>query len=242
MLFSYREVPQESTGFSSFELLYGRYVRGPLSIIREEWEEPKENTLKESVVSYILKTREMLTKMSDIAHKIEHNSKKKQKLYYDRKSITRKLSPGQKVSVLLPTSTSKLLANWKGPYEVIRQVSPVDYEIQLNRKVKKSFHINMLKEWIDRERNDLQVSEDIRECSSMTSSKQIENDCVCNIVLGCDDDMNIVSIENPLLTPNESISDTKINDRLGKNQKEDLETLFQSYSDVLTDVPGKHIL
>ena len=105
LLFSYREVPQESTGFSPFELLYGRYVRGPLSIIREEWEEPKENTVKESVVSYILKTREMLTKMSDIAHKIEHNSKKKQKLYYDRKSITRKLSPGQKVSVLLPTST-----------------------------------------------------------------------------------------------------------------------------------------
>ncbi|KAK3701802.1 hypothetical protein QZH41_005161 [Actinostola sp. cb2023] len=29
MLFAYREVPQESTGFSPFELLYGRRVRGP---------------------------------------------------------------------------------------------------------------------------------------------------------------------------------------------------------------------
>ena len=95
------------------------------------------------MVGYILKTREMLTRMSDIAHKTEHNSKKKQKLYYDRMQITRKLIPGQKVSVLLPTSTSKLLADWIH-YEVIRQVSPVDYEIQLNRKVKKSFHINML--------------------------------------------------------------------------------------------------
>ena len=59
--------------------------------------------MKESVVSYLLKTREMLQKMSNIAHSIELNSKKKQKLYYDKKSITRKLSPGQKVSVLLPT-------------------------------------------------------------------------------------------------------------------------------------------
>ena len=33
VLFAYREVPQESTGFSPFELLYGREVRGPL----ESW-------------------------------------------------------------------------------------------------------------------------------------------------------------------------------------------------------------
>ena len=56
LLFSYREVPQESTGFSPFELLYGKHVRGPLSIIREEWEEPSVNTMKEAVVSYLLKT------------------------------------------------------------------------------------------------------------------------------------------------------------------------------------------
>ena len=35
LLFAYREVPQASTGFSPFELLYGRQVRGPLDILRE---------------------------------------------------------------------------------------------------------------------------------------------------------------------------------------------------------------
>ena len=30
LLFAYREVPQASTGFSPFELVYGRQVRGPL--------------------------------------------------------------------------------------------------------------------------------------------------------------------------------------------------------------------
>ena len=38
LLFAYREVPQASTGFSPFELLYGRDVRGPLDILRETWE------------------------------------------------------------------------------------------------------------------------------------------------------------------------------------------------------------
>ena len=37
VLFAYREVPQESTGFSPFELVYGRDVRGPLDVLREEW-------------------------------------------------------------------------------------------------------------------------------------------------------------------------------------------------------------
>ena len=38
LLFAYREVPQSSTGFSPFELLYGREVRGPLDILWETWE------------------------------------------------------------------------------------------------------------------------------------------------------------------------------------------------------------
>lgn len=37
VLFAYHEVPQESIGFSPFELLYGRAVRGPLDVIRETW-------------------------------------------------------------------------------------------------------------------------------------------------------------------------------------------------------------
>ena len=34
-LFAYREVPQESLGFSLFELVYGRSVRGHMSILKE---------------------------------------------------------------------------------------------------------------------------------------------------------------------------------------------------------------
>ena len=35
ILFAYREVPSESTGFSPFELLYGRHIRGPLAVLKE---------------------------------------------------------------------------------------------------------------------------------------------------------------------------------------------------------------
>lgn len=37
LLFSIREVPQESLQFSPFELLYGCTVRGPMQILKELW-------------------------------------------------------------------------------------------------------------------------------------------------------------------------------------------------------------
>ena len=36
LLFAYREVPQASTEFSPFELLYGRDVRGPLMLLKDK--------------------------------------------------------------------------------------------------------------------------------------------------------------------------------------------------------------
>ena len=37
LLSAYREMPNESTGFSPFELLYGRTPRGPVTILQEVW-------------------------------------------------------------------------------------------------------------------------------------------------------------------------------------------------------------
>lgn len=40
LLFAIREVPQASTGFSPFELLYSWQLMGVLEVLREEWETP----------------------------------------------------------------------------------------------------------------------------------------------------------------------------------------------------------
>lgn len=45
------EVPQESTGYSLFELLYGRDVHGPLDILKESWCGGKQSD--PNVISYI---------------------------------------------------------------------------------------------------------------------------------------------------------------------------------------------
>ncbi|KAL7834718.1 hypothetical protein SRHO_G00289650 [Serrasalmus rhombeus] len=38
LLFAYREVPQSSSGFSPFKLVFSQEVRGPLEVLKEIWE------------------------------------------------------------------------------------------------------------------------------------------------------------------------------------------------------------
>ena len=56
---------------------------------------------------------------------------------------------GVRILVLLPPSTRKLLAQWQGPYPVLRKVGPVTYEVDMfdQAKRRRSFHVNMLRKW-----------------------------------------------------------------------------------------------
>ena len=229
-------LPQDSTGFSPYELLYGCHVRGPLSIIRETWEEPKGDIRNDSVLSYILKTRESLVKMSDIAHRLESISKKRQKVYYDRNACKRTVKPGQKVSILLPTVSNKLLAEWNGPFGIAEQISPVDYSIQTGKRSKKLFHINMLKEWIDRPDDDEEM--EANQVNNLLGRPENNKQSVQILCIGSED-FEIESIENPLLVAQEGLEDVVINDALKVSQKEEIKTMLQTFDDVLIDVPGK---
>jgi len=59
-LFAYREVKQDSLGFSPFELLYGRTVRGPMTILRELWTKDIPNDEVQSTYQYVFDLRNRL--------------------------------------------------------------------------------------------------------------------------------------------------------------------------------------
>ena len=145
LLFAYREVPQASTGFSPFELLYGRQVRGPLDILRESWEAREKSS--ESVVSYVLAMWEKLSRMTELVQENLGQVQRQQKVWYERNARPRELKPGNEVLVLLPTSASMLFAQWQGPYRVEKKVGKVDYVVNMlgKRKHKRMLHINLLR-------------------------------------------------------------------------------------------------
>ena len=150
LLFAYREVPQERTGFSPFKLLYGRDVRGPLDILRETWESNQKDS--PNVISYVLKMRERMVVTSELVHESLKSAAARQKTWYDRHARKRTFQIGDRVLVLLPTSTSKLTAQWQGPGEVVKPVGKVNYLVRMpgRRKPERVFHVNMLQKWHDR--------------------------------------------------------------------------------------------
>ena len=147
LMFAYREVPQESTGFSPFELLYGRKVRGPLDILKETWE--AKATTPDSTVSYLMKVRDRLESMTELAQASDEAAKRTQKRWYDRNARQRSFQFGDQVLVLMPAAHSKLEAQWQGPYTIAEKVTDVTYKIHTPEKRKKSriLHVNLLSPW-----------------------------------------------------------------------------------------------
>ncbi|XP_065416479.1 uncharacterized protein LOC135974099 [Chrysemys picta bellii] len=151
LLLAIREVPQTSTKFSPFELLYGRRPRGLLDLMRETWEQsasPAQGLLK-----YVIQLQEYLAQAGALARENLKTAQERQKRTYDQGAQVREFQPGDRVLLLLPSSESKLLARWQGPYDVVRKVGPVTYEVRQpdKRKGTQRYHVNLLKRWQDRE-------------------------------------------------------------------------------------------
>ncbi len=103
LLFAVREVPQASTGFSPFELLYGRQPRGVLDVIKESWEEGPSNSRSE--IQYVMDLRAKLHTLGRLSMENLLQAQDKQRRLYNRGMRLRQFTPGEKVLVLLLLKT-----------------------------------------------------------------------------------------------------------------------------------------
>ena len=130
LLFAIREVPKESLGFSPFELLYGRSVRGPLAILRELWSGEVSDEQVLSTYQYVIELRERLEQTCQLARDNLEKVQFKQKTYNEKRARSHKFDVGNKFLLLLPTESNKLLLQWKGPYEVVEIVNRMDFRLK----------------------------------------------------------------------------------------------------------------
>lgn len=217
-LFAYREIPNDSLKFSPFELLYGRQVRGPLTILHELWTNDSIDSEVKTTYQYVLDLRSRLEETARLAAEQAEISSRNYKAYYDLKAKPRKLNTGDDVLVLLPSSSNKLVMQWLGPYSVVEcKGNGVDYVIRVRGK-NKLFHINMLKKYFRRDGLE-RKGETVQVCV-------VEDEDNCNN--NC----------KPVYFETDSDNNINIGSESSESQVDDLKVILKEFSDVLTDKPG----
>lgn len=221
VLFSYRECPVETIGFSPFELLYTYPVRGPLSLIKRVWTDsnPEFTSTKPNVISFMLETRERFRISKELAKEMGDKSRVNSKVWYDKKARLRTFEPGQMVLALLPRQGQPLEAKWKGPYKVMERIGLVDYIVATpnNRKSTRLCHINMLKPYIARDWN---------------------HDIVSSCLVF--DPSPLTDVQHPEFGPSPSKGEDKFSlEHLDGDKKTELVGLLESFSGLFSDLPGK---
>jgi len=148
---SVREVPQTSTGFSPFDLLYSHKPRGLLDIAKETWEE--QPCLHHTMIEHVGMMRDRMAAVFPIVKEHMERAQREQRATCNRAAQPREFSPGDRVLVLVPTVECKFLATWQGPFELIEKVEEVNYKVRQpgKRKMEQIYHINLLKIWHVRE-------------------------------------------------------------------------------------------
>ena len=212
MLFAYREAPQSRTGFSPNELVFGRQLRGPLDVMKEVWTDAQETEAK-SVIQHLLDMWDRLDHSQEAANDNLKATEQRQKTWYDRNAWKRSFQIGDNVLVSLPSSTSKLLAEWQGPQPVTKQLGPITYEVEMfdKRRKKRVFHVNMLRAWHSADNPHL-VAFSI---AAVTDAEDLKRNSVeCN-------------------------GDSSKRGQLIEEQHADLNALLTEFSDVFSDTPGR---
>lgn len=154
--FAHHEVPQRSLGFSPFDLLYGRFVQGPMSILKELWTGANIDFDSKKTYGFVVDVKERFQNTCKAAQEELQKAKMTQK-YYDKRTKVRQLARGDKEVLLLPANKNKLILTWKGPFTIVAKHSEYDYLIDLGAR-RSLFHINLLKKYEER----------VRDCSTAT--------------------------------------------------------------------------
>ncbi|XP_061764252.1 uncharacterized protein K02A2.6-like [Nerophis ophidion] len=211
LLFAVREVPQAFTGFSPFELLFGRKPRGVLDLVKESWEEGPSPSKNE--IQYVMDLRAKLHTLRHLSREDLLQAQERQQRLYNRGLQLRQFSPGEKVLVLLPTSSSKLLIQWQGPFVVTRRVGDVDYEVRRSDLggATQIYHLNLLKGWREAE------PEPVSMVMGEAESEEL----------------------GPKVPPSPRPFPLRCDNHLTPSQRADVATVQQRFADVFSPMPGR---
>ncbi|GFX60448.1 retrovirus-related Pol polyprotein from transposon 17.6 [Trichonephila clavipes] len=112
-LFALRTITHESTGFVPTELVHGKNLRTPITLLYENWMGITEKVTP--VVEYVFQLINRLKRCQELAIEKMEETKIKRKAWYDKNAIKREFSEGDLVLVSRMNQPNKLSVQRKGP-------------------------------------------------------------------------------------------------------------------------------
>ena len=107
VLWAYRGTIHKTTGFSPYQLIFGKEMRMPLDELVQYWKGKEEEDCS-SVSEYIHSLRASMELVREMAYEREKGEKTKQKTYYNQKARVRAFKVGSFV-LFRPTLKDKLV-------------------------------------------------------------------------------------------------------------------------------------
>lgn len=212
--FAFRDAVHSATQFSPFQLLLGRNVRGPLSLVKSQLMGETKGTT--NVVEFVEKLKKKLNLAWDMETGHDEEAKTKSKSYFDRTATPRTFEVGDMVMTLEPSTVDKFQPQWTDPYQILEKVTDVTYRVSMpdRRKKQKLFHVDGLKAW------------------------QSLPEAVSVVLCAQEDPLDVN--EGPQIIPFEQDGDRKpqINQELSSEQQEQIKRLCAEFADVFDPAPG----
>ncbi|GFY32121.1 retrovirus-related Pol polyprotein from transposon 297 [Trichonephila clavipes] len=150
ILLALRTVSHESTGYTPSELVYGKNLRTPETLVMEHWMEPEEEG--DLVTEYMFKLINRLKRCQEVAINKMEEMQVKRKTWYDKNAVKREFKDGDLVLVLATSRANKLAVQWIGPGTILNKISETNYLVEIpgRRETSQIYHINMLKPYYKR--------------------------------------------------------------------------------------------
>ncbi|GFT66457.1 retrovirus-related Pol polyprotein from transposon 412 [Trichonephila clavipes] len=222
ILLALRTVSHESTGYTPSELVYGKNLRTPETLVMEHWMEPEEEG--DLVTEYMFKLINRLKRCQEVAINKMEEFQVKRKTWYDKNAVEREFKDGDLVLVLATSRANKLAVQWIGPGIILNKISETNYLVEIpgRRETSQIYHINMLKPYYKRP-----------EHVNVIINDEMQNSLA-------DQELEIPYLENNSLVYDfeDVIQASELNKHLHDKQMDQLRELLNKYSKCFSNNPG----
>ncbi|KAG8173965.1 hypothetical protein JTE90_016680 [Oedothorax gibbosus] len=106
-LFALRTVTHESTGFTPAELVHGKNLRTPLTLLYVKWLDVEE-TEGEPVTEYVFSLINRMKRCQELAISKMEECQQKNKTWYDKRAVKREFRIGDLVLIFATFKSNKL--------------------------------------------------------------------------------------------------------------------------------------